>query len=313
VTACPFCAAEAKRALKARDRNRETTDTQFFYDRCVDCGCIFLVNVPADLRRYYGGSYPAFRPDGEAAWQGNDLLLGVEADRLALLRRHVPPGVLIDIGAGAGAFSFAAARAGYDVSAIEMDQHCCQYLAERLGVHTICSDRPLEALGGLPRARVITMWHVLEHLPNPAQVLAAAAGRLEPGGILAIGVPNPDSLQFRLLRSRWAHLDAPRHLVLLPAPTLIGNTQALGLSCVELTTDDLFSRGCNLYGWTSALQRHPAVAVRSRVGRDRMIATLPRGLSKVAGRALTRLVRPIERRDLNGSALLMLLRRGTVS
>jgi SAM-dependent methyltransferase len=271
------------------------TDERFIYDRCEACGSVFLTNPPADLSPYYGGGYYGFRPDGEADWQGNEYLVEFQSFRLELLGRHVGPGALIEIGAGTGAFASAAQRAGYDVAAIEMDERSCRYIANRLGVHAINSERPVEVLPTLGSARVVALWHVLEHLPNPAEVLTAAAERLEPGGILAIGVPNPLSLQFRLLRSRWAHLDAPRHLVLIPAPALIERAQTLGLSCVELTTSDPFGRHCDLHGWSYALTRRPGVG--------------PTRFNTHRGYALRRLASPLERRGLRGSAMLMLLRR----
>jgi SAM-dependent methyltransferase len=280
----------------ARDRNREITEERFLYDRCEACGSVFLSNAPADLSRYYGGGYYGFRPDGEADWQGNEYLEEFQSFRLELLAGHVAPGTLIEIGAGTGGFAWAAKRAGYEVAAIEMDERSCRYIADRLGVHAINSDRPVEVLPTLGPARVVALWHVLEHLPNPAEVLAAAAERLEPGGILAIGVPNPLSLQFRLLRSRWAHLDAPRHLVLIPAPALIERAQTLGLSCVELTTSDPFGRHCNLHGWSYALTRRPGVGG-------------PAPFNTLRGYALRRVASPLERRGLRGSAVLMLLRR----
>ncbi len=75
-----------------------------------------------------------------------------------------------------------------------MSERCCRYLSEREGIDAICSDRPLEAIAQLPAARVVALWHVLEHLPNPAEVLARVAEKVEPGGLLAIAVPNPRSL-----------------------------------------------------------------------------------------------------------------------
>jgi SAM-dependent methyltransferase len=290
-----MCGAAGRRALVARDRNRETSDARFVYDRCTACTTVFLTNAPPDLVSYYRGSYYGFRPDGEPDWRGDDFRESIERERVQLLLRNVHPGRLIEIGAGSGGFAAAASGAGFEVSAIEMDDGCCRYMSDRLGIRTICSDDPVRALQGLPEASVIAMWHVLEHLPNPAQVLAAAADRLEPEGILALGVPNPASIQFRLLGSRWAHLDAPRHLVLAPAPTLIERAAAMGLRCLFATTDDPFGHHCNIHGWTYALHRRPGVG--------------PAPAHSHAGLALARLARPIERRDLLGSALLLLLRR----
>ncbi len=295
VSACPFCGAYAAPALEAWDRNRETTDERFVYDRCPACATAFLANVPADLGVYYGAGYHGFDADGEPDWRVEPFLREVEAYRVALLRRHVEPGALIEIGAGAGGFAAAARDAGFDVTAIEMDSRCCEYLDRSVGVNAVCSDRPLDVLASLPAARVVAMWHVLEHLPNPAEALAAAAERLEPGGILAIGVPNPRSLQFRLLGSRWAHLDAPRHLCLVPIAALIERAGTLGLHPVVQTTDDPFGRHCNIHGWSYALRRRPGVG--------------PASACSIPGLALTRLLRPLERRAQNGSATLILLRK----
>ena len=60
---------------------------------------------------------------------------------------------------------------------------------------------------------VAVLWHVLEHLADPATALERARGWLAPDGRLLVGVPNIDSLQARLGGSRWFQLDPQRHLV----------------------------------------------------------------------------------------------------
>lgn len=294
-TACPFCGGSSAPALIAHDRNREISDERFAYRRCTACETVFLENAPGDLARYYGGPYYGFRPDGEPGWKDDPFLHRVEQTRIELIGRYVEPGTLIEIGAGTGGFAAAATSAGFDVTAIEMDGACCAYLSDRLGVRTIQSDQPVQALGALAPAGVVTMWHVLEHLANPREALAAAAARVAPGGVLALGVPNPQSLQFRLLRARWAHLDAPRHLCLIPAAALIERGRELGLSCVELTTGDPFGQHCNIHGWTYALKRRPGAG--------------PAAARSWRGSAVAGLLAPVERRGLTGSALFLLLRK----
>lgn len=290
-----LCGGESSAAFVARDRNREVSGARFAYRRCDACATVFLPEPPDDLGRYYGRDYYDFSDDGMPRWRASDFLRGVETFRVDLLREYVQPGVLIEIGAGAGAFSAAAHDAGFDVTAIEMDARCCEHLRDGVGIAAIQSDRPAEALGYLPAATVVAMWHVLEHVPNPGELLAAVADHVEPGGILALGIPNPESLQFRLLGTRWAHLDAPRHLSLVPAPAVIRWAQALGFTPVELMTDDPFGRHLNQHGWTAALSRRPA-----------------RGFSRFAdygGFGLTKLLRPLERRGRRGAGILMLLRK----
>ena len=290
---CPLCGADSAHAFTAVDRNREISAERFSYSRCVACGTVFMVDVPDDLGRYYAGDYHRFEADGTPEVMRNPTLREVEAFRVRMLLRHVPPGTLIDIGAGPGGFAAAAKQEGFDVTVIEMDRRCCEYLESELGMRAICSDEPIEQLSALPPAQAITLWHVLEHLEDPAEMLAVAADRLQPGGVLALGVPNPRSLQFRLLGARWAHLDAPRHLRLMPADALAASLRPHGLRLLEFTTCDPFGRLCSLHGWTSAMRRRPA------------LGDPPASLIRLA-QAVTLALRPIERRTDRGAAMTLL-------
>ena len=292
--ACPFCGGSSAFALSASDRNRETTAARFQYRRCLSCETLFMVDPPSDLAPFYAGDYHRFAADGAAAWERNATLREVETSRVEMLLGHLQPGgQLIDVGAGPGGFAAAAKDAGFDVTAIEMDRRSCEYMESRLEIRAICSDDPLASLARLPSARVISLWHALEHLRDPAAMLEAAAGRLQPGGMLAIGVPNPRSLQFRVLGSRWAHLDAPRHLCLVPEQALVLRLRALGLRRVEATSSDLFAKLCSLHGWVYALRRRPARG-------DAASATVR------AAQAIATALAPLERRDLRGAALTLL-------
>jgi SAM-dependent methyltransferase len=282
--ACPLCEGASSIAFAATDRNRAITNEQFSYHRCGLCEALFLAPVPADLARFYPSSYYGLPQADEL-----DELARGERHKIDLLLRHTEAGRLVEIGAGFGVFSRAARNAGFDVTAIEMDQRSVGYLETVVGVRAINSARPEEALRALPPSRVLAMWHSIEHLPQPWQVLERAAANLEPGGLLVVATPNPQALQFRLLGSRWAHLDAPRHLFLLPASALAARARELGLRCVSITTSDPAGRHWNRFGWEYALRRHPAVRPSTRA--TRMLSLL-----------LTQALRAIEARGLNGTA-----------
>jgi SAM-dependent methyltransferase len=250
---------------------------------------VFLTNVPADLNRYYEPDYYQFDSSGEPRWRSEPARARAAAYRVNLVRQHVPGGHLVEIGAGTGAFAVAAKAAGFTVSAIEMDQRCCHYLNEQ-GITAICSDRPLEALQALPPASAVTIWHVLEHLPNPGDVLQSAASKLEPGGLLALAVPNARSLQFRLMGRRWAHLDAPRHLCLIPPEALIKTAEQLGMRCVAITTNDPDGLACNLLGWFYGVQSRPAESSSP-------------WFAGYLARSLTQALAPLERSGRRGAAI----------
>jgi 2-polyprenyl-3-methyl-5-hydroxy-6-metoxy-1,4-benzoquinol methylase len=245
---CRFCGRPAEIEFEATDRNVLLGPERFRYARCRNCGTLSLVDVPADLRRYYPPQHYGLMKASE-----RERLPVAEGQKVALIGRRVQPGRLIEIGTGTGAFAYAARRAGFEVTGIELDPHACRHLRTTIGVEAIESDDPAAALSQLPPARAIAMWHVLEHLADPGAVLDAAARRLEPGGVLALSTPNPQSLQLRLLGSRWTHVDAPRHLVLVPLATLTRRAAAAGLHCLQVTTSDRTGRQCNWQGWERAM------------------------------------------------------------
>lgn len=288
---CPLCGGATTEAFVVRDRNRGIGTERFAYRHCVDCGGYHVANPPADLGRYYPEEYYLL-PDVTEL----DLCAIAESPKLELLRPFAADGSLVDVGAGLGLFARAAANAGYNVTAIEMDGRCCAYLERVVGVRTIQSERPDEALAALGQVRTITLWHVLEHLPNPWAVLEAAAERLEPGGVLLVATPNPDSLQFRALRTRWAHIDAPRHLFLIPFDTLRQRAAKLGLSPAAVTTSDAAGRHWNRFGWDYALRRRPSQAPTTVPGQ-----ALSAGRAALAG-LISTVLAPLEHHGMNGAA-----------
>jgi 2-polyprenyl-3-methyl-5-hydroxy-6-metoxy-1,4-benzoquinol methylase len=250
---CTLCGGQTEAAFTTTDRNRACSTERFEYRRCADCGSYLLADVPADLGRYYPADYYGFPAPHEL-----DNAATLEGPKLELIMRHATRGRLVEIGPGVGGFSRAAHNAGFEVTAIEMDAACCEYLERVVGVRAIQSDAPDRVLSDLDPANAIVMWHVLEHVPEPWQLLDAAAGHLAPGGVLAIATPNPQSLQFRLLRGRWAHVDAPRHLFLIPYAALRARCHDAGLTATLATTSDPAGRAWNRFGWEYALRRFPA-------------------------------------------------------
>ncbi len=281
---CRLCGGSSTRAFVVGDRNRAITGESFEYRRCQSCGTVFLLDVPADLGRYYPQDYYQLPTPSEL-----DRAARGESPRLAMLRPFASGGPLVEIGAGFGIFARAARMAGFDVTAIEMDERCCAYLEEVVGVKAIRSDTPERTLADVGAAGVIVLWHVLEHLAHPWEVLERAAERLEPGGVLALAMPNPESAQFRLLGGRWAHVDAPRHLFLIPFPTLRARMDDLGFDVAHVTTSDPAGRHWNAFGWEYALRRHPA----------RRPSTLS---TQIGSRLLALALAPVERRGMNGTA-----------
>lgn len=115
--------------------------------------------------------------------------------------------ILLDLGAGTGDFLITAQNSGFRVTGIEPNAKA-RKLAEQKGVHLLES---LKEVSG-QKFQAITLWHVLEHLPNLEEQITTLANLLEEDGVLIIAVPNFKSFDAKHYKSYWAAFDVPRHL-----------------------------------------------------------------------------------------------------
>lgn len=138
--------------------------------------------------------------------------LATASRNLSIIRRYCPPSRLLDIGCASGMFLRQASDEGWNVVGIEPSRQLSQLAKENLDGRGEIIPATLQA-AGLADADfdVVTMWDVLEHVPQPAEFLQTAVNLLRPGGHLFVNVPDLDSLQARLLGTRWPLL-LPEHL-----------------------------------------------------------------------------------------------------
>jgi 2-polyprenyl-3-methyl-5-hydroxy-6-metoxy-1,4-benzoquinol methylase len=290
---CPGCGASTTPLFVARDRNRRVSDATFPYFRCSRCGVALLHPVPDDLGRYYPADYYRLPATRDQLVEGSRPHDGYKVD---LIRRFAPGGRLVEVGPGIGGFVALAQDAGYDVSAIEMDARASAFLERVVGVpthNTADADMALRSNGPFD---VIALWHVIEHVRNPWATLAAAADALSPNGVIILAAPNPAALQFRLFGRKWTHVDAPRHLFLIPIEELHRTARRLGLEVALVTTTDAGTLGWNAFGWRETLA-HSVKSVK-----------LGHAL-RAAGSVVARIAGPLERRGHRGTTYTLVLRR----
>ena len=244
VSQCPFCSSQSVPFLQAKDYNYRISTEVFFYDKCPSCGLIYLVNVPEDMGKYYPENYYTIPPLAKLK-----RIARGERYMIEMVKEFVKSGRLLEVGSAFGIFAYQALDAGFMVDAIEMDKRCCDYLKNIIGVNVVNSDMPHKAVESMKKHDVIALWHVLEHLENPWECLGALAENLTPGGIFIIATPNPEAFQLRIMSGYWPHIDAPRHINLIPEKNLTEYLKRFGLQRVMLTTNDKGGRGWNRFGW----------------------------------------------------------------
>jgi SAM-dependent methyltransferase len=142
------------------------------------------------------------------------------------------PGRVLDVGCGRGFLLDAFRHRGWDVHGTELDQRSSAHAREVLSIDVRVGR---DAASGWPDGHfdAVVMWHVIEHLPEPALALEMARRLLRPGGVLLVAAPNFGSPEARLARGGWFHLDVPRHLTHLSGGWLRGALQDAGFSLRE--------------------------------------------------------------------------------
>lgn len=129
-------------------------------------------------------------------------------DKINLVQRFKPTkGELLDIGAGTGDFLVVAKNKQWNITGIEPSEKA-KSIAENKGVPFTSSLKDIQSHS----KDVITMWHVLEHVPDVRAQIAELKRVLKHDGIVFIAVPNFNSHDAKYYGANWAAYDVPRHL-----------------------------------------------------------------------------------------------------
>ena len=218
--ACTHPEAGLERLLDARD---PVTGDPFEIRRCAACGLTLTwpVPSPSELGRYYPDAYYGKASEKRFAGPIEGLQRALYGSRVRLVEQASGgrPGRVLDVGCGRGFLLGAFRRRGWTVEGTELSAASSAHAREALGIPVHVG--ALESLR-LPAASfdAVTLWHVLEHVADPASLLAEVGRLLRPGGALLVGVPNFASPEARATGAGWFHLDAPRHLVHFTPATL---------------------------------------------------------------------------------------------
>jgi SAM-dependent methyltransferase len=121
-----------------------------------------------------------------------------------IVRNDMAGGRLLDVGCASGSFLSLASEEGWQVVGVEPSSVLCAKARQRLG------DRGTVHCSALQNAEiakdsmdVVTLWDVLEHVPDPLGFLQLCASLVRPGGYVLANVPDLESWQASLLRERW--------------------------------------------------------------------------------------------------------------
>ena len=203
-------------------------DLYFHVVRCVPCGFVYLNPRPDDgeLARHY----PAF------AHAATPRLTDIPAAflwRIGQIERRAGSGRLLDVGCGDGRFLAAVLQRGWDVCGLDNSPGAIQAARQQLGDRvTLTTLR--EASYPPDSFDVVSLFEVLEHLPDVLGHLREISRLLKPGGLICLSVPNFASLERVVFGRWWAGLDVPRHLQQFTPKSLRFFLERAGFEVLEL-------------------------------------------------------------------------------
>jgi len=204
---CPICGSETTAA------SFEKSGFRVF--RCHDCkhrwifprpGAEELLDIYDDGYFTRGGKYGAFNQQNiSLSERHNDLW------KLHFVTSHLDEGKLLDVGCATGTFLVDARTHGFDIEGIEPSEAATDAARLQHGLE-IRNDSFSSAHFGAQSFDAVTLWDVVEHLPDPVAAISKCNDLLRPGGYLFLTTGDVSSRFARIMGRRWHLLTPPQHV-----------------------------------------------------------------------------------------------------
>lgn len=214
ITECPICDnREFKAYITCNDYL--VTNEKFAIQECSVCG-LRLTNPRPDnksIGNYYKSENYISHNDKSGGFISSiyRTVRNYTLDyKLRLIKKvNSGKGKLLDVGCGTGAFLESCKGDGWQIAGVEADEKVRMLTQEKLEIQ-IAQD--LSEIHTSESFNIITLWHVLEHIPNLNDTIKQLSLLLAPNGTLVIAVPNSNSYDATYFKEYWAAYDVPRHL-----------------------------------------------------------------------------------------------------
>lgn len=204
--------------------------------RCKQCGLVYLNPRPApeSISEIYPDEYDQYTPTSPAASQWRRLIsdYGVIKRAHAILN-YKQTGRLLDVGCATGVFLDRMRQSpGWDIYGVEVSATASEYARRVFKLNVMTGS--LEDASFPPRYfDVITMWNVLEHLPDPVKSLMRINKLLKPDGLLVFNTPNLDCLDAHFFGPNWIGFEIPRHFYIYSQATLMQTLLKAGFKIIN--------------------------------------------------------------------------------
>lgn len=213
LTNCPICrSGSLQEGLLVQDHflSKEI----FRLDECRDCGFRFTNPRPEQsvIGKYYQSEDYLSHSNRKKGLQDRLYQLARSwalGNKYKLVNQFQAQGRVLDIGCGTGEFLAHLMSRGYLVEGVEPELKAQE---QAIANHSIAVVPSVEQIPNKEYYQVITLWHVLEHVPDLRATFKKLFALLADRGILIIAVPDRESWDNEHYGTHWAAWDVPRHL-----------------------------------------------------------------------------------------------------
>lgn len=237
---CNHCGSMTHRAIFSK----------FGYDlvQCSDCDLAYIANPPEpdDLAASYQHEADYHVPLTDPGSREFATMSRVAHTHLDFVHRHAQGGRLLDVGCSTGLFLSAATSAGFHATGVEFSRGSATFARQHFGLDVIDGDIHA-VVASNASYDILTMFDVIEHVPDPARDMRKAWQLLKPGGLFILSTPNLDGLfpQWSLKVAQqldyWPHPEPPHHLYQFSVATLSAMLNKAGFemtgerqTCIDL-------------------------------------------------------------------------------
>jgi SAM-dependent methyltransferase len=247
IDSCPLCGSESRRP--------DFRKHDVLMVGCDQCGVHYGAQIPANLDDVYKNpAYVSYsKEDSDDHYNYRRERFGRE--RVQILERHcgaLHDKKLVDIGCGNGYFISVAKDHCGQTFGTEFSDRLRTFAAQKTGLPIFS-----ESLDQLPETGfdIVTMFDVIEHVPDPNPFIAAVDRILNPGGHLLLFTPNFDSFGIRVMEHRSSIIDPTEHIILYTLRSLRFLAHRFGYEVV--------------YAETAGLDIQNILAMQDSVGAER--------------------------------------------